>query len=326
MANGVSAMGKKVSVIIPAYNAEKYIIACLESVYHQTYKNIEVILVDDGSKDNTYTIASEYLYGKENSIVFKQENQGVCSARNKGIDLATGEYIMFLDSDDYMPDNAIESLYSDIVATNADLAVGRVCGENDKNKYPDRLTAVWRGKESLIEELDDNPLLYGCVSKLFKRSFVGDIRFVVGRKAHEDGFFTFLVLLKQPTVSVRDQCTYVYRYNPESASHAAFSEKYFDVLYFDQLVRDKICEKYPEFIEKTYNQQVRTNLTMLNLFCRTKDKKYNKDVKASIKTVRKYGKYFIPVLKGEKRFFRIVKYGGYWLYRRLFWIKYRKQM
>lgn len=318
-------MNEKVSVIIPAYNAEKYVKEALDSLKNQTYKNVEIVVIDDGSTDKTYEIVHNYASEYSNLILVHQENGGVCAARNKGLDLATGDYIMFLDADDYFSQDAIETLYVDMKRNNADLAVGRMFSDKEEIKTTDAIE-VWTGNQGLVRGLEDHPTLYGCCNKLYKRSLVENIRFVEGRKVHEDGFFCFLALIKQPTITVRDKCTYIYRSNPESASHAPFSEKYFDVLYFDQLKRNIIREKFPELLEKSYNELVKAHLTMLHLFCKTKNKKYNKDVKNSIRMVRKYRKYFIPALPGEKKFFLIVKYGGYWLFRRLYWIKYRKQM
>lgn len=318
-------MNEKISVIIPAYNVEKYIIECLDSIKGQTYQDIEIIVVDDGSTDNTFEIVKKYSKNNTNIVLSHQENGGVCVARNKGLDLATGEYVMFIDADDFIPLDAIEMLFNDIIKNNADMAVGRMFSDSEDIATSDSLE-VWQGKQGLINGLEDNPLLYGCCSKLYKKTLIEDIRFIEGKKVHEDGYFVFLALTKLPTITVRDKCMYIYRYNPESASHAPFSDKYFDVLYFEAKKRNIIKENFPELIDKAYNKLVKAHLTMLHLFCKTKDKKYKNDIKNSIKTVRKYSKYFIPAIKGEKKFFLIVKLGGYWLFRRLYWIKYRKQM
>lgn len=315
----------KVSVIIPVYRAEKFIHECIESVLNQTHTDLELILVDDGSPDNSGAICDEYAL-KDNRIkVFHQQNGGVCVARNKGLDMATGDYILFLDSDDYMPKDALETLYNDATQNDADIAIGRMFCNTESAEFDNNLQ-VWTGTEVLIKESEDHPALYGCWSKLFKRELVEDVRFVEGRKVHEDGYFLFLTLIKLPTITVRNKCTYIYRNNPDSASHEAFSEKYFDVLYFFNEKKKIVDEQFPELSEKFNNKLVKAHMTMLHLFCRTKDKKYNKDVKHSIKMVRKYSKYFIPAVPGEKKFFLIVKYGGYPLFRRLYWIKYRKAM
>lgn len=314
-----------VSVIVPVYKAEKYISECIDSILNQTLSDIELILIDDGSPDNSGTICDEYALKDERIKVFHQKNGGVCSARNKGLDNATGDYVFFVDSDDYIPCDAIETLYNDSKEHNADISIGRMYVDESQAKNQDDLK-VWTDKQGLIEGLEDNPALYGCCSKLLKKNLIEDIRFEVGRKAHEDGYFIFLTLIKLPVITVRSKCTYIYRYNPESASHESFSDKYFDVLYFEKEKRKTILEKFPELTEKAYNKLVKAHITMLHLFCSTKDKKYNKDVKNSIKMVRKFSKYFIPINSGEKKFFLIVKYGGYPIFRRLYWLKYRKRM
>lgn len=315
----------KVSVIIPVYRAEKFIHECIESVLNQTHTDLELILVDDGSPDNSGAICDEYAL-KDNRIkVFHQPNGGVCAARNRGLDMATGDYILFLDSDDYMPKDALETLYNDATQNDADIAIGRMFCNTESAEIDNNLQ-VWTGTEALIKASEDHPALYGCCTKLFKRELVEDIRFVEGRKVHEDGYFLFLTLIKLPTITVRNKCTYIYRDNPNSASHEAFSEKYFDVLYFFNEKKKIVDEQFPELSEKFNNKLVKAHITMLHLFCKTKEKKYNKDVKNSIKMVRKYSKYFVPAIPGEKKFFLIVKFGGYPLFRRLYWIKYRKAM
>lgn len=318
-------MEEKVSIIIPVYNAGKYLRECLDSVLGQTYNNVEIVAVNDGSTDDSKQILEEYASKHLNVKVFHTENRGVCAARNMGLDNISGEWVMFVDADDYLVKNAIEILYNDAVNHNADMAIGKVRGENEKKQQDDSTAlTIWTKREALINGLDDNPLLYGCVSKLFKYQLIKDIRFVLNKKAHEDGYFVFLALIKEPIVTVNEKSLYIYRYNAESASHAKFSDKFFDVLYFNELKRKTIEELYPELIEKSYNKHVKAHLTMLHLFCRTKDKKYNKDIKNSIAEVRKYGQYFIPLSKKERTFFSIVKYGFYWLYRILYWIKYGK--
>ena len=315
-----------ISIIIPVYNVEKYLSSCVESLLSQTIsENLEIILVNDGSTDNSGNICDEYAKKDKRIKVFHQQNQGVCAARNKGMEMASGEFLTFVDADDYMPHDAIEALYKDITENNADMAIGKMASDIDKNTYSNILT-VWKDEECLINGLQDHPALYGCCNKLYKMELVKDIRFEVGRKVHEDGYFVFLTLIKLPVVTVRDKHTYTYRYNPQSASRAPFSEKYFDVLYFEDKKRQIIKERFPHLMEKAYNKLVKAHITMLHIFCKTKDKKYNKDIKESISIVRKYSKYYIEAIPGEKKFFLIVKYGGYWLYRRLYWIKYRKAM
>ena len=101
----------KVSIIVPVYNCEKYLKKCIESIINQTYKDLELILIDDGSKDKSYDISLEYKKKYKNIIVLKQNNKGSGSARNYGIEKATGKYLMFCDSDDFFCKNTVESIY-----------------------------------------------------------------------------------------------------------------------------------------------------------------------------------------------------------------------
>ncbi len=314
---------ERVSIIIPAYNAEEYIIACLESLEKQTYENIEIVVVDDGSTDNTYSLVEEYSNGHSNVVLFHQENGGVCSARNKGLDIATGKYIMFLDSDDTISFDSIKYLYDNMVLYEAQISAGCLTGnEEEMEAVNDFNSTIWSGEKGVLSSIEDNPFTYSSCAKLYEKNVLDGVRFVEGRKIHEDSYFIFCIMLKNPTVVVSDKPVYFYRSNPNGASKAIFSDKFFDILYFANEKYRAIEERYPHLLDKAKNMLVKAHLAMLHCFCRTKDKKYNKDIKQSIREVKRYRKHFIPAIPRDKRFFTIVRLGLFWLYRRLYWLKY----
>ena len=123
----------KISVIIPVYNVEKYIIECIESIINQTFKDIEIIVVNDGSKDNSIKIVEEYLSDKRLKIINK-ENRGLSSARNKGMKIARGEYIYFIDSDDFINEDVLEVLYKNLESERFDIIFSNFSFYNDKTK------------------------------------------------------------------------------------------------------------------------------------------------------------------------------------------------
>lgn len=112
-----------ISIVIPVYNVEKYLRECLDSLLNQTFKDFEIICIDDGSTDSSYKILEEYKNKDERLIVVQQENQGAAVARNKGIEIANGKYIQFLDSDDVFEPNMLETLYEEAIANNSDMVV-----------------------------------------------------------------------------------------------------------------------------------------------------------------------------------------------------------
>lgn len=175
---------KKVSIIVPVYNGEKYIVECLESILNQTYKNIEIVVVDDGSIDNTKKILEKY---KEKIKIKYQQNSGVSLARNNGYSLTTGDYILFFDSDDYMTENYIENAVS-IMNEGYDLVI-----TNFKRFNEEGIIKPW--VFSSKKELTDYELLYLMPhfpnNKLYKRKIIDEykIKFPKFIMAEDANFF-----------------------------------------------------------------------------------------------------------------------------------------
>ena len=315
-------MGKElVSIIVPIYNAEKYLIECIESAINQTYKNVELVLINDGSPDNSLSIAQKYEKENKNVIVRSTENKGVCAARNLGFSLANGEYVMFLDSDDMLTKIAVELLYTDLLNNNADIAVGAV---SDVFIEKDQKIKIWEGLTPIEKCILDDENTYSSCAKLYKKEFIKDINFIEGRKIHEDAFYVFSCFSKKPKVTINNSIVYLYTRNENSASHAVFSEKFYDILYFAKQKLEIINKIAPELNEKAKNIWVKANLAMLHQFLNTTDKKYKADEKNCIKEVKKNKKYFIPAIKGDKKFFNIVKNNLYYLFKLAYKIKYKK--
>lgn len=169
-------MNSLVSIIVPAYNCEKYIGTCIESIVAQSYKNIEVIIIDDGSIDNTYKIIKEYINNDKRIKYFTQENSGPSVARNKGIEKSSGQYLMFIDSDDIVSYLYVESLVRKIESGNYDIAC---CGYIDESKYGVvELNDFWNGKGELNKQEFLSCVCNGVGgvlwSKIFKRDIILD--------------------------------------------------------------------------------------------------------------------------------------------------------
>uniref|UniRef100_A0A7V4KC18 Glycosyltransferase family 2 protein n=1 Tax=Fervidobacterium pennivorans TaxID=93466 RepID=A0A7V4KC18_FERPE len=207
-----------VSIIIPAYNVENYISATLESVKRQTYKNIEVIVVNDGSKDSTSEVAKRVLSNSDFAwIVIDQENQGVSVARNVGLSEASGEYVLFLDGDDIVSDSFIEKMYEKAKESNCDIvfckyamALQEARGLTILHTYDDffshsvhrRFEKCTSGQEVLRETTKHNIWIW-TGSAIYRRAFLADekLSFVPGRWVGEDIEFIFKALFKAKRVA-----------------------------------------------------------------------------------------------------------------------------
>lgn len=221
-------MNDKVSIIIPVYNSEKYLDRCITSVMSQSYTNIEIILVDDGSKDNSGIICDKYANEDSRIKVIHKENGGVSAARNDGIALSTGNDIAFIDSDDYVPEDYIQGLYKTLSEDNADLSVGSILyisGENKDANYTEDCIVKFDYSDNVNKknflELNSLFLLYGPVNKLYKKYIIleNNIMFPEDTSYGEDLLFNLEYLKKCKTVSYREQPYYYYvRDNGESLS------------------------------------------------------------------------------------------------------------
>ena len=207
-----------ISVIIPIYNVEKYLRKCVNSVLEQTYHNVEIILVDDGSKDSSGTICDEYTKNDGRVKVIHKKNGGLSDARNVGIDVATGEYMCFIDSDDFIHKQYIEFLYEALKKYDADIAVcnfQRVSeGEtlHERSIKPSEVSVRVLSREESWLALYDSKLQYQFTiawSKLYRRNIFKALRFPVGR-LNEDVATAHMVIGLTNKVAYVDEVLYYY--------------------------------------------------------------------------------------------------------------------
>lgn len=308
-----------ISVIVPAFNAQQWIEECCASVLLQTYPNVELIVVDDGSRDMTLSILKRLADKAKNLRFIRTENGGVCRARNRGLNAARGAYIAFLDADDMLMPHSLLFLYEKLTEANCDIAIGQKLsvkqnGTCVEQHYPQR-QEIWRGTQALENALRDHPATYSVWGKLYRREVLEDVRFVEGRRIHEDSFFLFQCLLKQPSVTVHDEVVLRYRVTENSASRAAFSDKYFDILYFAEEKRKIISGQYPQFAELAENVMVKANMALLHLLCQTWDSKYRQAEKECLQTIQEKSTYFIPATVWDQTWFRIITGNRYLPYK-----------
>ena len=308
-----------VSIIVPVYDAEKYLVACIESILIQSYSNLEVVLVDDGSPDGSGTICDEYAKKDSRIVVVHQENKGVSAARNTGLDIARGDYFSFVDSDDELYPNAIEFLLKDIIEYDADMASAvKSTVQPDGSMlspYTTHKLSCYFGLDMLNLSLEGERQTNSACAKLFSKSKFASVRFEVGKSINEDGFFLFQCYTLMPKVVQHSESIYKYFIRSNSNSRNAFSEKYLDMLYFAERKREIIERDFPELADKVIVMEMCTHLFFLEILCRTTEKKYTRYGRESIRFVKRNFKSFECINAHERKMARIVAYGLYPLYK-----------
>ncbi len=262
-----------ISIIIPVYNVEKYLRECLDSVLAQTYKNLEVILIDDGSPDSCGKICDEYA-AKDNRIkVIHQTNQGVSAARNVGLDAARGEYIGFVDSDDYIQPDMYEYLYQLISKDNADIAMCNVI-QTDTFKSTSPIQENYR----LIKNkdlFDYSDWMY-LVNKLFKNTIFKNLSFQMGASAGEDSYIMFHIIKNISLVALGKESKYYYRPNSSSATHVWRTSHLKELRFFEEWLEYAKEENLTEFY---HNELRRRNYHIVRWLSQLSDNPLpNKDV------------------------------------------------
>lgn len=281
-----------ISVIVPIYNVEKYLKKCIDSIIKQTYNNLEIILVDDGSTDNCAKICDEYAKKDKRIIVIHNSNQGVSASRNFALEKARGKYITFLDADDFISNNYIEVLYNMIKIKKIDLAIigndeqfnGTILKDNKK------LKKIMSNKETIKNILEEKYITSVCWGKIYKRETLNNIKFDVNLKIGEDFKFIMEVLNKCKNVNIdTSQNLYHYRLNEDSVTQQdGRKEDWIKEIEISKSIIQYIEKEYPELTKYAIQRYIRVNITYFTKMI--KEGKFNKKQEKKIfyKNVRTY--------------------------------------
>ena len=221
-----------ISIIVPAYNVEKYLNRCIDGILAQTIDNFEVILIDDGSSDRTLEICNYYARLDMRINVLHQNNQGVSAARNAGLDLAKGDFISFIDADDYVYSDYLEKMYSMIEKYNAEMCICgylHFTGNIPKQECNNASVDIKNGRQMCGYLYDYNISEKYVIpwAKLYRKNLFDKVRFPVG-KIHEDQFVTYQVYYYcSKVVELKDEL-YCYFTSPGSITRGGFSIKRYD--------------------------------------------------------------------------------------------------
>ncbi len=240
-------MNELISIIVPVYKVQKYLDKCVESIVNQTYKNLEIILVDDGSPDNCPELCDKWAEKDRRIIVIHQPNMGGGAARNTALDAATGSLIGFVDSDDYIAENMYEYLY-ELLSQGADIAECDYKKVSDNNELFDNIESkfsFYSPQEAMKAHIQDNIFRQVIWNKLYKKSVIRDVRFPVESKI-DDEFFTYKVLGNAKKLIHSDKICYAYRQQNDSIMHSVTAAHGLQAIKAKELRYDYICTHFPE--------------------------------------------------------------------------------
>ena len=248
-----------ISVIVPIYNVEKYLERCVKSIEIQTYKDFEIILVDDGSTDGSSKICDDLCCEYSNIVVIHKENGGLSDARNKGIENASGEYLVFIDSDDYIKSDMLEVLYSNLEKYDADISVCYFnyvdeLGKDLSPKNEAMRVDVLSGEEAIADL--DKVFVTAC-NKLYKKAVFNGVAFPYG-KFHEDEYVIHRILYNARKIVVTNERLYFYVQHKDSIMGDYTNKKYYDAIEaFEERMVFLETKKLYSGVECTYRSYFR---------------------------------------------------------------------
>lgn len=240
-----------VSILVPVYNVEAYLPQCLNSLMGQTYPHLQIVLIDDGSTDGSWRVMQEYATRDERIEIFHQENQGVGATRNHLLEKIKGDYILFVDSDDWVELNMVEFLVGKASENRADVVT---CGNVINDSIPKAVyeEEIW-SQEKVIKEFLRHVIFNGSLwNKLIKTRLLGNHRFDCTISYGEDALFCWYIIQNASKVIVTDRQFYHYRRNPQSLSRQKWTpeKKGSGHLAWEEIVKD-VSKKWPQYLNIT---------------------------------------------------------------------------
>ena len=317
-------MDELVSIIVPVFNVETYLASCIESIIVQTYRNLEIILIDDGSTDSSGAICDSYSQHDNRIRVIHNENRGQGNARNIGIDMAKGKYIAFVDSDDFIQNDMITKLYATMHEANVDICVCGICAVAEKSKSYNILECdsdyrIYTKNEAIPMLLDDIGLTCSVWNKLFKREVIGDYRLEEG-KIYEDLVPMYNWFNNADSIAYIPEALYNYRFRKDSTTKSAFMTYNDDLMKSIDCFRDKIENDYPEYVTSIMPGYISYGIHYIN-----KNLAFRQNVKEQAKVFKrvccKYRKEFRKsdrIRKVKKRAVLLFRICPLWMYSMLY--------
>lgn len=292
-------MNDLISIIVPIYNVERYLRRCIDSIISQSYSNIEIILIDDGSPDECGKICDEYSKKDSRIKVIHKENEGVSSARNLGLEIISGKYLTFVDPDDYIEKEMIEKLYEWIKKYEADISI---CGviDNDENYNILRKT---KGKDIILldrentfkEFMEEYYFNSVCWAKLYRTDLWKNIRFNEKTKIAEDLEVLCEVFKKvNKTIVNTKECFYNWLCRSESATKIRYNEDWKKEIDMTKNIMKYIESTYPKIIDSAIKRYIR-----INIDCIIRVIKYNYNLKEINELKNNIRPYFLRALKNK---------------------------
>lgn len=269
-----------ISVIVPIYNAAEFIEKTAEHLANQTYKNMEFILVDDGSTDGSSEICDKIAEKDSRFLIIHQKNSGVSAARNAGIAAAKGDYIGFCDSDDIPYEDMYETLYGIVEEYDCDVAMiksaihfidGKVYDSSDGSMK------VYSDKDEILKLFLLNKIQSSVYTNLFSAEICKQVQFPAPRKINEDRYYLFFALEKCKKLGFKNVTKYNYCRHEGSSATQSFSDKYLDIVYFADLIEDFVQKNYPELSDYARANKIVSYLRTCQLIVLLNGEKTYKD-------------------------------------------------
>ena len=255
-----------ISIIVPVYNVERYLEKCVNSIINQTYKNLEIILVDDGATDSSGNMCDELAKSDNRIKVYHKENGGLSDARNYGVERATGDYIGFVDSDDYIDSEMYEKLYEAIKKENVDVAECslKVIYPGKIELFTDEKYYKVLGKTEYLEEYLTIKKIFGSVwTKLIKSDVAKKLVFPKG-KLYEDTYYAYDLIEKVDRYVIMNNPYYNYLMRENSITNAKFNPRILDLIEIVEKFHKTTYENYPGLKEAADCRKMYAYFSVLN--------------------------------------------------------------
>lgn len=311
-----------ISIIVPVYNVEEYLPRCVESILAQTYKNLEIILVDDGSTDHCGSICDAYKEKDSRIKVIHKPNGGLSDARNAGLDQMSGEYVTCIDSDDFVSPFFVSNLWEALETNRCDIASSWFIEYHDGQVVPTSKAVDTQEVEVLAKNEYFERLLYqdgvevSAWGKLYKSSLYQNVRYPVG-KLYEDIPTTYRLIEQANKIAVIPNIDYYYYQRENSIAQSKFSIRKMDAIYHMRIFGNFIQENYPELMDAF---KCRYFSTICNILFQINDSDFQQQKKILWNEVKKYRFDVLGNKQARKktRIAAVISYSGQYLMKRVY--------